>query len=237
MPIFDFENLCESIEGLLFVSGRWCGKCAGQGGFRNSAESFPEGIPGWCSAVRMKGVKLALLKRAFAVLDYSGEFWKGHEFKGFDQKLLFPGASGAVMAAPPGEGLFPMQTFADELSGAFRAGAVRSSENDSVAEIEENDVGPFFAAEGRNEREFRLGCHDGGGTGLPDQIHISIGFGNKALGFILPADEEVVVCELAFSEISGAWTGRESRHHPGRRSRMCSVLCRILRLCPGWWSS
>ena len=117
-------------------------------------ESSPERIPGWCSAVRVDGMKLALLKRAFAVLDHSGEFGEGHEFKGLDQDLLFAGASGAVMASSPGVGLFPMQTFADEVSGGFRAGAVRSSENDSIAEIEESDFGSFFAAECRHEGEF-----------------------------------------------------------------------------------
>ena len=96
-----------------------------------------------------------------------------------------------------------MQTFADELSGAFRADAVGSAEDDSIAEIEERDFGPFFAAECRNEGEFRLSCHDGGGASLPDQVDISIGFGDKALGFILPADEEVVVCELTLPGRSG----------------------------------
>jgi len=131
-------------------------------------ESSPERIPGWCSAVRVGGMKFAFLKRAFAVLDYSGEFGEGHEFKGFDQELLFAGASGAVTASSPGEGLFPMQTFADKVRRAFRAGAVGGSENDSIAEIEGSDFGPVFAAECRNEREFRLGCHDGGGARLPD---------------------------------------------------------------------
>src|SRR6516165_7408167 len=107
-------------------------------------ESSPEWIPGWCSAVRVDGMKLAFLKRAFAVLDYSGEFGEGHEFKGFDQELLFAGASGAVTASSPGEGLFPMQTFADKVRRAFRAGAVGGSENDSIAEIEGSDFGPVF---------------------------------------------------------------------------------------------
>ena len=156
-------------------------------------------------------MEFAFLKLALAVLDYSGELREGYEFKGLHQKLLFPRTSTAGIASSSGEGFLPMQTLSDEVCRTFGAGAVCRSEDDSITEIEESDLSFLFTGERRNEGDFGLCRHHRSGSRLPDQIHVPIRFGNEPLRFVLPTDEQIVVCQRAFPGCSGIKSAKRMR--------------------------
>ena len=137
-------------------------------------------------------MKLLLFEAVFTMFDDGGELRQRHKFVRLYEIFFLARSRCARVVFSACVSFFPVQPPSDEIGRGFSTGFVRRFEDDSVPKIKDGDFCFLSCSQGWKEGGLRLSSHDGGRVSLTYDVHVTIGFGDESLSFILPADQQIV---------------------------------------------